>query len=90
VFPKSSVPSKPHPHCLCYIIAKVMSEAVFAAAMKAGRFDQYLDLMRKNNAAAAGVDDISFGAASAKYAGVRVRDRAVPAAFRYASQGLLR
>lgn len=82
VFPKASVPGKPHPNCLCTIIAKVMDEKTFATAMNKGRFDQYLTLMRRNNAAAAGIDDDStFAGASLKYAGVRTAKRVLPNAF---------
>lgn len=42
IYNKRSVPGKPHPHCLCYVTAVTVDPKHFAAAMKAGRYDQYL------------------------------------------------
>jgi hypothetical protein len=41
VFKKANVPSKPHPHCLCYLTVVQMDEAEFLAAHNAGRFDAF-------------------------------------------------
>jgi hypothetical protein len=45
VFPKAQVPNKPHPNCLCYIIAVMMSDEEFSDAQKKGRFARYLSAM---------------------------------------------
>lgn len=42
VFKKRNVPSKPHPHCFCYITPVTVPPERFAAGMRAGRYDSYL------------------------------------------------
>ena len=42
VFGKGNVPSKPHPHCLCYVEVAQMERAEFLEGLIAGRFDRYL------------------------------------------------
>lgn len=42
VYKKSSVPGKPHPHCLCFITTVTVDPEQFASGMKAGHYKQYL------------------------------------------------
>lgn len=39
VYPINDVPSKPHPHCFCYLTYVTMDPKEFSAAMMSGRFD---------------------------------------------------
>lgn len=43
VFPKDSVPNKPHPHCLCYITPQTVSEDQWIKDFNSGKYDDYLD-----------------------------------------------
>jgi hypothetical protein len=44
VFKKANVPDKPHPQCLCYIVAVSMDDKDWLKAYNAGRFNQYLGM----------------------------------------------
>lgn len=43
VWPKDTVPMKPHPQCLCTTVNELPSVASFTDAMLAGEYDDYLD-----------------------------------------------
>lgn len=47
IFPKGSVPKKPHPHCLCFLTMVTMKPEEFAANLRAGKFDD--DLRKRYN-----------------------------------------
>lgn len=47
LFKKSTVPSKPHPHCLCFVTPEVMDSESFRRNYRSGTFNRYLDA-RKN------------------------------------------
>ena len=49
VFPKSDVPGKPHPQCLCFITSETMSNGDFEKALLRGNFDQYLKTLSKSD-----------------------------------------
>ncbi len=42
VFPRSNVPRKPHPQCLCYVTPLVISDDEFVKRYQAGRYDGYI------------------------------------------------
>jgi hypothetical protein len=42
VFPRTGVPRKPHPQCLCYITPRTMSNDQFVKAWRAGTFRDYV------------------------------------------------
>jgi hypothetical protein len=42
VFPRTAVPRKPHPQCLCYITPRTMTNDQFVKAWKAGNFRDYV------------------------------------------------
>lgn len=42
-FPKTAVPPKPHPQCLCFVTRKAMEWSDFAVQLEAGAFDDYFD-----------------------------------------------
>lgn len=42
-FPKEYVPRKPHPHCMCYIVPKLMEWEEFESNLVAGNFNLYID-----------------------------------------------
>lgn len=42
-YPKTNVPDKPHPNCLCYITAEQVGEEEFFDAFIAGDYNTYLD-----------------------------------------------
>ena len=41
VFPKSDVPGKPHPQCLCFLTTETMGTGQFEKRMRSGAFDKY-------------------------------------------------
>lgn len=41
VFPKSEVPSKPHPQCLCFLTTVTMSNGEFERRLRTGAFNTY-------------------------------------------------
>lgn len=41
-FSKSTVPSKPHPQCFCYITPRVTEQSIFRDRAKAGEYDGWL------------------------------------------------
>lgn len=41
VFPKSEVPGKPHPQCLCFLTTTTMTNGNFEKRMRSGAFDRY-------------------------------------------------
>lgn len=43
VFPKTEVPNKPHPHCLCYIAPETVSEDQWLKDFNSGKYDSYLN-----------------------------------------------
>ena len=43
VYRKTDVPSKPHPHCLCYITTETHDNATFYRRMHSGAYDNYLE-----------------------------------------------
>lgn len=42
VYPKTSVPAKPHPHCFCYVVPILPDEEEFNNALIAGKYDSYI------------------------------------------------
>lgn len=42
-FPKDSVPLKPHPQCMCYIVPKIMDWDDFAQQLESGGFDDFYE-----------------------------------------------
>jgi hypothetical protein len=48
-YPTGSVPSKPHPHCFCYLTYKTLSPTEFAAALERGDFNDELDRRTQAN-----------------------------------------
>lgn len=42
VFSKGSVPSKPHPQCLCYLAVEMVDRGVFQEGLQKGRYDKAL------------------------------------------------
>lgn len=42
-FPSGSVPPKPHPNCLCYLVPRMMDADEFAAHLASGRFDNWTE-----------------------------------------------
>jgi hypothetical protein len=45
-YPKRSVPAKPHPQCLCYVIATTVSDEEFEDNLLSGKYNQYLEKYR--------------------------------------------
>ncbi len=45
-YPKGAVPAKPHPQCLCFVIAETVSDDDFENNLLAGHYNQYLDRYR--------------------------------------------
>lgn len=43
VFRKDQVPSKPHPQCLCYLTAEIMSDEEIEKNFDKGKFNSYID-----------------------------------------------
>lgn len=41
-YPLGEVPSKPHPHCLCYTYPETVSAEEFRSNLRSGRYDAYL------------------------------------------------
>jgi hypothetical protein len=50
VYPKLNVPSKPHPHCFCYLSYITMDPEEFATAMHSGKFDDEIRRRAQINA----------------------------------------
>jgi hypothetical protein len=48
IFPKSSVPSKPHPQCMCYLTVVGPSEQQFISNFKRGYYNKYLKEMESS------------------------------------------
>lgn len=46
LYPKASVPAKPHPQCFCYVTPEVPDEEDFTDALLAGHYDQFLERYR--------------------------------------------
>lgn len=42
VFPKVSVPSKPHPQCFCFVTPELQDEDDFIAALARGSYDEFI------------------------------------------------
>lgn len=53
-YPARSVPSKPHPHCFCFLTYKTMPPEQFAAALQRGHFNSELDRRTQANLRALG------------------------------------
>jgi hypothetical protein len=45
-YPKGSVPSKPHPQCLCYVIPVTDDDDEFERKLLSGQYNRYLDKYR--------------------------------------------
>lgn len=43
LYPVGSTPSKPHPHCFCYVTPTTVSEKDFINSLVGGKYDDYLD-----------------------------------------------
>lgn len=46
LYPKGSVPAKPHPQCFCFVVAELPDEAEFEDALLGGKYDAYLEKYR--------------------------------------------
>jgi len=46
LYPKASVPAKPHPQCFCFVVAELPDEAEFEDALLGGKYDAYLEKYR--------------------------------------------
>jgi hypothetical protein len=43
VFKKGNAPSKPHPHCLCYLTVMQPDRDEFLDSLASGRYDDHLE-----------------------------------------------
>jgi hypothetical protein len=45
-YPKTAVPAKPHPQCLCYVIPVTVTDDEFEDALLSGKYNSYLERYR--------------------------------------------